>query len=156
MAIRNLTTEDIQSTTDREELTALDSDDILLVYDQTDGKIKRISKANLTDTMGIIDNTGDIADLQSSKADADNVYTKTESDALLDDKTDKTTTNALDLRVTQNESDIDNRYTKTESDALLADKADESDVTALATRVGDNETNISDHETRISDNKTKN
>lgn len=80
-----------------------------------------------------------LAGMIAEKADADDVYTKTETDSLLDAKADTATTlegYGITDAYTQTEvdalladkADSDDVYTKTEADALLADKADADDV----------------------------
>ena len=79
---------------------------------------------------GTLSNQTDLVTALALKADADDVYTKTEADALLSDKADadsvytKTEADAL-LDVKANENDV---YTKAETIDLLAEKADASSV----------------------------
>lgn len=77
-------------------------------FEVTDGSDAECVWGNIT---GILANQTDLNDALNAKADASQVYTKDEADALLDDK-----------------ANADSVYTKTEADALLAEKADTSSV----------------------------
>ena len=75
------------------------------------------------ETDNLLNDKADAADL-AAKADANNVYTKAETDNLLNDKAD-----AADLAA---KADANNVYTKAETDNLLGDKADAADLAAKA------------------------
>lgn len=67
-----------------------------------------------------------------------NVYTKTETDTLLDDK-----------------ANVGDSYTKSEEDALLADKADQSDLDSLNDEVTQVESTLTDVQEELSDKVDK-
>ena len=75
------------------------------------------------ETDNLLNDKADAADL-AAKADANNVYTKAETDNLLNDKAD-----AADLAA---KADANNVYTKAETDNLLGDKADAADLATKA------------------------
>ena len=95
--------------------------------DQTDLQEALDSKADASD---VEEGFADVAEALAGKANADDVYTKTETDTLLGAKADvgdsytKTEEDTL-LNAKANSADV---YTKTETDTLLADKADADDV----------------------------
>lgn len=88
----------------------------------------------------------------NSKANASDVYTKGQTDDLLDDKADSSTVttlsntvNTVSQKADQNESKISNLTTTVES------KADGSTVSALSTRVSDVEQDLSGFKTTVSE-----
>ncbi len=60
-----LETTDIKRPTQRDQLTELDAADAFVIEDRTDSKLKYIEKSDLTETLGIDENTANIATLKS-------------------------------------------------------------------------------------------
>ncbi len=96
------------------------------------------------------------------KADADDVYTKTETNTKLNGKADTSTVTAIETRVSNAESSIEQTdkaialkvnsedvYTKAETNNKLGDKADTSDLTVVAERVSETEAFIEVNEDKI-------
>ena len=126
-----------------------------------EGVVNNKAAANdLTALEGVVDGKADAADLTTlsgivdGKAASVDVYTKTATDALLDDKlvagdiADKVDSSYLGQVVNDindalgNRAQVNNVYTKTATDALLDDKADAS---ALASKL-----DTSVHDARVS------
>ena len=80
--------------------------------------------ADMNTALGAKADTAAVKAALNGKADANNVYTKAETDNLLGDKAD-----AADLAA---KADANNVYTKAETDNLLNDKADAADLAAKA------------------------
>ncbi len=110
----NLTTDDIKKVDNRPEMTELESVDKALVFDETDKIIKKISKANLKETLGINANASNISDLDTNKADKSDTYTKTEVDniaSVLQDNIDEKANSAdvytkVDVDASQEAQDL--------------------------------------------------
>ena len=80
--------------------------------------------ADMNTALGAKADTAAVKAALNGKADANNVYTKAETDNLLNDKAD-----AADLAA---KADANNVYTKAETDNLLNDKADAADLATKA------------------------
>jgi len=103
-----------------------------LTVDTNGVKLSGVQSAIDTAKQEAIDAAAEAAKKYDSKAEAANVYTKSEADALLNDKADKTsvyTKTEADglLNAKANSADV---YTKTEADNLLNAKADKATVEA--------------------------
>ena len=103
-----------------------------LTVDTNGVKLSGVQSAIDTAKQEAIDAAAEAAKKYDSKAEAANVYTKTEADALLNNKADKTsvyTKTEADglLNAKANSADV---YTKTEADNLLNAKADKATVEA--------------------------
>ena len=92
----------------------------------------------------------DVEDALSRKANASDVYTKTESDSKLDVKADKTELAAkADKTELATKADKNSVYSKSETDEKFALKADNSVVRAQATDISNLRTDVNAHKVDI-------
>ena len=97
----------------------------------------------------------DVEDALSRKANASDVYTKTESDSKLDVKADKTELAAkADKTELANKADKNSVYSKSETDNTFALKADNSVVSAQAADINNLRTDVNAHKVDINKLRT--
>lgn len=97
----------------------------------------------------------DVEDALSRKANASDVYTKTESDSKLDVKADKTELAAkADKTELANKADKNSVYSKSETDNKFALKADNSVVSAQAADINNLRTDVNAHKVDINKLRT--